>query len=159
MQESFSVIEAIQLILAPAVMISACGLLMLSVNSKFSMVLGRIRSLNEEKRKLKIRAGGKEFTFDESQRMASIGLQLGRLLKRAAQVRNSLMCYIIAVALFVVTSLLIGVDFFMGQINLDTVVIVLFLGGMISVFLGIAFAALDAKMAYDIVQFDVQADD
>jgi len=159
MPQSFSVIEAIQLILAPAVMISACGLLMLGINSKFSTVLSRIRMLNEEKRKLRIRAGGKKFSFDESQRMASIGLQLGRLLKRAAHVRNSLMCYIAAVALFVVTSLLIGVDFFMGQINLDTPVIILFLGGMISVFLGIVFAALDTKMAYDIVQFDVQADD
>lgn len=159
MPQSFSVIEAIQLILAPAVMISACGLLMLGINSKFSMVLSRIRSLNEEKRKLRIRAGGKEFTFEDSQRMASIGLQLARLLKRAAHVRNSLMSYIVAVALFVVTSILIGVDFFMGQINLDTPVIVLFLAGMISVFLGIIFAALDTKMAYDIVQFDVQADD
>ena len=159
MPQSISVIEAIQLILAPAVMISACGLLMLGINSKFSTVLSRIRSLNEEKRKLRVRAGDKGLTFEESQRIESIARQLARLLKRAMHVRNSLMCYIAAVALFVVTSLLIGADFFFGRMYLDTPVIVLFLAGMISVFLGIVFAAMDTKMAYDIVQFDVQVDD
>ena len=159
MPQSISVIEAIQLILAPAVMISACGLLMLGINSKFSNVLSRIRSLNEEKRKLRVRAGDKALTFEESQRIESIARQLARLLKRAIQVRNSLMCYIVAVALFIVTSLLIGADFFIGGMRLDTVVIVLFLFGMISVFLGIVYAALDTKMAYDIVLFDVKVDE
>lgn len=159
MPQSISVIEAIQLILAPAVMISACGLLMLGINSKFSMVLSRIRGLNEEKRKLRARAGDKGLTFEESQRIESIARQLGRLLKRAMHVRNSLMCYITAVALFVVTSFLIGADFLIGGMHLDTPIIVLFLAGMISVFLGIVFAALDTKEAYDIVQFDVQVDE
>jgi VIT1/CCC1 family predicted Fe2+/Mn2+ transporter len=159
MPQSISVIEAIQLILAPAVMISACGLLMLGINSKFSTVLSRIRSLNEEKRKLRIRAGDKALTFEESQRIESIARQLARLLQRAVHVRNSLMCYIAAVALFIATSLLIGADFFIGEMRLDTVVIILFLAGMISVFLGIAYAALDTKMAYDIVRFDVQVDE
>lgn len=159
MQQDFSVIEAIQLILAPAVMISACGLLMLGINSKFSNVLSRIRSLNEEKRKLRVRAGDNKLTFEESQRIESIARQLARLLRRAVHVRNSLMCYILAVALFVVTSLLIGTDFFIGGIRLDTLVIILFLAGMISVFMGIVFAALDTKMAYDIVLYDVKVDE
>lgn len=159
MPQSISVIQAIQLILAPAVMISACGLLMLGINSKFSTVLSRIRSLNEERRKLRARAGDKALTFEEDQRIESIARQLARLLKRAVHVRNSLMSYIAAVALFVVTSLLIGVDFFFDEIHLDVPVIILFLAGMISVFLGIVFAALDTKMAYEIVYFDVQVDD
>ena len=159
MPESISVIQAIQLILAPAVMISACGLLMLGINSKFSAVLGRIRLLNEEKRKLRAASADRKLTFEETQRVESISRQLGRLLRRAQYVRNSLMSYILAVALFVVTSLLIGCDFFFVRIHLDVGIVILFLAGMISVFLGIIFSALDAKMAYDIVQFDVQVDD
>ncbi len=159
MPPAISVIEAIQLMLAPAVMISGCGLLMLGVHAKFSTVLGRIRALNEEKRKLRAKAAGESLNFEETQRVESIARQLARLLNRAEQVRNSLMSYIVAAGLFVVTSILIGMDFFFDRITLDVPVILIFLAGMISVFLGIVFAALDTRVAYEIVQFDVKVDD
>jgi len=43
-------LKAIQLMLAPAVMISACGLLLLGINNKHSSITNRIRLLNEERR-------------------------------------------------------------------------------------------------------------
>ncbi|MBK8662785.1 MAG: DUF2721 domain-containing protein [Ignavibacteriales bacterium] len=39
----------IQAMLAPGIMISACGLLILGMNNKYSLVVNRIRTLNEEK--------------------------------------------------------------------------------------------------------------
>ena len=47
-ESGISVIQIIQLILAPAVMINACGLLLLATSSKYSSVLNRIRLLNDE---------------------------------------------------------------------------------------------------------------
>ncbi len=41
----------IQIMLAPGLMISACGLLLLGMNNKYSLVVNRIRLLNEERRK------------------------------------------------------------------------------------------------------------
>ena len=55
--ENLSVTQTIQLILAPGVMINACGLLLLGIGNKFSSVLNRIRILNDEKRRLHMRAG------------------------------------------------------------------------------------------------------
>ncbi|MBK8662836.1 MAG: DUF2721 domain-containing protein [Ignavibacteriales bacterium] len=45
------VASLIQAMLAPGIMISACGLLILGMNNKYSLVVNRIRTLNEEKRK------------------------------------------------------------------------------------------------------------
>ena len=46
------IVQLIQGMLAPGLMISACGLLLLGMNNKYSLVVNRIRLLNEEKRKI-----------------------------------------------------------------------------------------------------------
>ena len=47
-----SIAELIQTMLAPGVMVSACSLMLLVTNNKYSSVVDRIRQLNEEKRDL-----------------------------------------------------------------------------------------------------------
>jgi hypothetical protein len=157
--EALSVIQVIQLMLAPAVMINACGLLLLGISNKFSAVVGRVRLLNEEKRKLFSRASERDYTTVENQRLESIARQLDRLLRRARMVRNSLVCYSSAVALFVLTSLLIGMNYFLPLFNLRAVIIGLFMFGLVIFFLGVIFAAFDALKGYDIVKYDVVADE
>jgi len=157
MEQGFSVIQIIQLILAPAVMINACGLLLLATSSKYSSVLNRIRLLNDEKRKLFRKAGEKN--FDENQRLESLARQIDNLMTRARFVRNSVMCYTIAIALFIVTSLTIGCSFLIRGLESDSAIMVMFLVGLIAVLSGIGFSFLDAKKGFEIVQFDVQADE
>ena len=157
MEGQFSVIQIIQLILAPAVMINACGLLLLATSNKYSSVLNRIRLLNEEKRKLFRKAGEKN--FEETQRLESLSRQIGHLMRRAQLVRNAVMCYTAAIALFIVTSLLIGLSFLIGGFQSDATITIAFLAGMIVVFAGVVFSFLDAKQAYAIVRFDVLVDE
>ncbi len=156
--DSLTVIQAIQLMLAPAVMINGCGLLLLSISNKFSSVVNRVRLLNEEKRKLFFRASESNFGAQENQRLESIARQLDRLLQRARMVRNSLLCYSIAVALFVLTSLFIGFDYFVLVIQMKAVIIGSFMAGLVIFFCGVIFAALDTLKGYEIVQYDVVAD-
>lgn len=157
--DSLTVTQAIQLMLAPAVMINGCGLLLLSISNKFSSVVNRVRLLNEEKRKLFTRASEPNFGARENQRLESIARQLDRLLSRAWMVRNSLLCYSIGVALFVLTSLFIGLDYFMIISQLKSVIIGSFLAGLVIFFCGVIFAALDTLKGYEIVKYDVSADE
>ena len=157
MEQGFSVIQIIQLILAPAVMINACGLLLLATSSKYSSVLNRIRLLNDEKRKLFRKASEKN--FEETQRLESLARQIDNLMTRARFVRDSVMCYTIAIALFIVTSLTIGCSFLIKGLESDSAIMVVFLVGMAAVLAGIVFSFLDAKKGFEIVQFDVQADE
>jgi hypothetical protein len=157
--ENLSVIQAIQLILAPGVMISACGLLLLGINNKFTSVLNRIRALTEEKRKIIINAAEREFIPSEIQRIESITRQLTGLLNRAKLIRNSIFCYLCAVGLFVVTSLFIGADYFQPMLQLRYLILGTFLSGMVIVFVGVIFGVLDTMKGYNIVKFEVQVDE
>jgi hypothetical protein len=154
-----SVTQIIQLILAPGVMINACGLLLLGINNKFSSVLNRIRGLNEEKRHLALRAGGEDFSPLENQRLASIIRQLPGLMVRAKFLRNAVACYFSAVGLFVTTSLLIGADFFFQNNLLPIFELSSFLFGMVMVFVGVVFGVRDTMQGYEVVKFEVLVDE
>lgn len=154
-----SITQIIQLMLAPGVMINACGLLLLSINNKYSSVLNRIRGLNEEKRHLMLHAGGKDFSPLENQRLASVLRQLPGLMIRAKLLRNAVTCYFSAVGLFVVTSLLIGTDFFFPNDILPHFELSPFLLGIGMVFIGVIFGIRDTFIGYTVVKFDVQVDE
>lgn len=159
MNENSSIVQIIQLMLAPGLMISACGLLLLGMNNKYSLVVNRVRLLNEERRRFLIKNSGKEFGYEENIRLESISQQISGLLIRVKLVRNAVLAYTIAVAFFVLTSLFIGLQVASSKIELTELVITMFLLGMISVLSGIIFAAYETKKGYDIVHLEVKIDE
>jgi hypothetical protein len=156
LQEKLSVIQAIQLILAPGVMISACGLLLLSISNKFTSVLNRIRALTEEKRKIAVYATDRNLSPAENRRLESISRQVKGLLSRAKIIRDSIFCYLIAIGLFVTTSLLIGIDYFVPTVQLRYFILGSFLVGMVIVFCGVILGVLDIMRGFKIVEFEVE---
>jgi hypothetical protein len=159
LSENLAVIQVIQLILAPGVMINACGLLLLGISNKFTSVLNRIRILNEEKRKLFLNATEREFYPIENQRIESIARQVTDLLSRAQLIRDAVFCYLLAVGLFVATSLCIWIDYFAPALQLRFLILGAFLLGMITVFVGVIFGVRDTMKAFTIVKFEVQVDE
>lgn len=159
MQNITSIVEIIQLMLAPGIMISACGLLLLGMNNKYSLVVNRIRLLNEERRKTIFKADDKDFKYLENLRLESISTQITKLIFRVKLVRNAVLSYTVAVALFVLTSLLIGLGFLFDLTKLNSIITTLFLLGMISVLIGVAFAAYETYKGYEIVNFEVKIDE
>lgn len=153
-----SIIQVIQLMLAPGLMISACGLLLLGMNNKYSLVVNRIRLLNEERRRVLGRAGERDFTYEENVRLESISMQIDKLTLRVKLVRNAVLSYTIAVALFVITSLLIGIQYF-ALLNFNVLITVVFLLGMVSVLAGVLYAAYETKEGYNIIQLEVKIDE
>lgn len=159
MPDKFSIVQVIQLMLAPGLMISACGLLLLGMNNKYSLVVNRIRLLNEEKRKFFSKAGEKDLQYEESVRLESISIQLKELEFRVRLVKNAVLSYTVAVAFFVLTSLFIGLDFVTGTYNLSILVTVMFLFGMLLVLLGVIYAAYETKKGFDIIHLEIKADE
>ncbi len=158
MENHISIVQVIQLMLAPGLMISACGLLLLSMNNKYSLVVNRIRLLNEEKRKFFIKAGEKDFNYEDNVRLESISAQLNQLSFRVKLVRNAVLSYTFAVAFFVLTSLFIGLQYVLENEKLNYIVTILFLVGMILVLLGVIYAAYETKKGYDIIHYEVKID-
>lgn len=159
MSESFSIIEVIQLMLAPGLMISACGLLLLGMNNKYSLVVNRIRVLNEEKRRFANKAAEKEFSYEETIRLESISRQLSELAYRVKLVRNAVFFYTTAVALFVLTSLFIGIQYLGEFRSLNFFITTLFLAGMVAVLAGVIFAGYETIKGYEIINLEIKSDE
>jgi len=159
MNEQFSIVQVIQLMLAPGIMISACGLLLLSMNNKYSLVVNRIRLLNEEKRRYIAKAGEREFNYEENIRLQSISVQLQALVFRVRLVRNAVLFYTVAVALFVMTSLFIGVQYLFDLHTLSFMITLLFLLGMICVLSGVIYAAYESIKGYQIIRLEYRIEE
>lgn len=150
---SDSVSGLIQIMLAPGIMISACGLLLLGMNNKYSLVVNRIRLLNDERRRLR---SEEEKKSTAKKRHKSIELQIIKLNYRIFLVRNAVFSYSLAVAFFIISSLLIGVNQINTLSGINWAIILTFLIGMICVFCGILFAAIEVWKGYKIVQIEVK---
>ncbi|MBM4176056.1 MAG: DUF2721 domain-containing protein [Ignavibacteria bacterium] len=146
--------------LAPAVMISACGLLLLGINNKYSIIVNRIRLLNDERRRctLKLR-DGKELDYLESVRLESIIRQLAQLKERLQLVRNCVMSYSTAIFLFILTSLLIGIDVLFDYKMTMFFMVATFILGMLAVGIGSLFAMRETIRGYKIVEFEIKAEE
>jgi hypothetical protein len=150
-----STVNIIQTMLAPGIMISACGLLLLGMNNKYSLVVSRIRTLDEEKRKIKTTKRNEDVIPEEYMRLNNIIIQIDKLCYRVKLVKNAVICYTIAVAFFILTCLDIGVQLLSG-INTFSSAIALFLVGMLSVLIGAIFAAREVARGYEIVQIEIK---
>lgn len=153
-------IEAIQAMLAPAVAISAVGLLLLSMSNRYSAIINRIRLLNDEKRKyMKILGDQRELPYTDNVRFMSVSTQTAELMTRSRLLRNGILSMQTAVGLFVLTSVAIGINLFVSSDFLRAVPLVIFIIGMIGVVIGIIFAALEVRRSYRIVLLEVKADE
>ena len=157
MSEVASAIGTIQDILAPAVMITGVALLLLTFNTRHSSLVNRIRLLDDEKRQINrtMTASGKE-DASEAIRLRSISSQLKLLLPRLAYVRNGMLCHLVAVLFFVLTSFSIGLERLSPPAGLaQTAISVTFTLGMLHVLIGVMFLALEIFVSFRVIVVEV----
>lgn len=154
-----SIVMTIQAILAPALGISATGLLLLGLTNRYSSMVNRIRLLNEEKRKyMNFIVEKGELLYIENVRLGSITKQLKDLLYRSRLARNSILSIQSAIILFVLTSVIIGVNIFFSNYFVETLALMLFLTGMLFVLVGILFASWEIYNSYKIAVLEVKVE-
>ncbi len=149
-------VNLIQSMLAPGLMISACGLLLLGIHNKYGLVVNRIRTLEEEKRRIIAIHRKDGLDPDQKVRFNSIVMQVEKFEFRIKLVRNAVFFYTLAVAFFVLSSLAIGFNIMTGLSGFQTLSLILFLTGMTSVLVAIIFAAREVWKGYAIVRIEVK---
>ncbi len=153
-------IQAIQAILAPALGISAVGLLLLALMSRYSNIVNRIRLLNEEKRKFTRQLAGKEnLPYTDNARYMSIRKQTEELLVRSGMVRNAVLSMQAAVAMFVLASIGIGLNLVVNNEAFKVLPLIVFIIGMIGILVGIVFAGLEVHRSFKIILIEVRAEE
>lgn len=153
-------ILAIQSMLAPALGISAVGLLLLGLNNRYSIIINRIRLLNEERRKyIRYLQQHDALEYADNIRFMSVTNQSRELLIRSRLVRNAILSLQSAIALFVMASVTIGVNLFVAAPAMKIIPLWIFVLAMVGVFLGVIYAAREVYRSYRIVLLEVKADD
>lgn len=153
-------IEVIQSLLAPAVAISANALLLLTMQNRYSLIIGRIRQLNAEKRRYALAMLEKgELPPPETVRLHSIRRQLDALLTRARLIRNTVVLIELSILLYVLTSGTIGLHLLFPSDFLVALPLILFVAAMGLVFAAILSSLSEVRKAYTVIAFEVRSEE
>ena len=106
-----SALAVLTAMITPAVLISACGALILSTSTRLGRVVDRVRALSDWFEEM---ANSNEELALAEERRAVIFNQLDMLTSRARILQRSMTVLYIAVGLFVATSVAIGIVAFVG---------------------------------------------
>lgn len=147
--------QTIQAILTPALMISACGLLLLGLNNRYAIVISRIRLLNDEKRRKLADPEGIDREYVDALRFESVLQQIPSLLIRANYLRRALMLLWGGVICYILSSILLGLGLFFG-IQAASVAVWIFMLGLLSAMAGVVFALMDIALAYRVLKLEVE---
>lgn len=90
--------------ITPAVLISACGSMILSTSSRLGRVVDRVRGLSDKLEEL-----AEKRTDENKERQGVIFAQLDKLTSRARILQRSMVAFYLATGMFVATSVAIGV--------------------------------------------------
>ncbi len=143
-----TIIGIIKGMLSPSIMISACGLLLLGMNNKYSLVVNRIRILNNEFRELQEK---------DQERIDCILKQMPLLIDRMKLIRNAVWLYTIGIAMFIFSIFSLGIYLFYGKSLILTIIsLVLFIIAILSVLVGIIFAAQEVLLGFKIINIETK---
>ncbi|MCB2203380.1 DUF2721 domain-containing protein [bacterium] len=146
--------QSIQAILTPALMISACGLLLLGLNNRYAIVINRIRGLNDEKRKKLSDPEGIDREYVDALRFESVMRQIPSLLTRANYLRRSLIFLWIGVICYLLCSLLLGAALFLN-LGAAALAVWVFILGLLAAACGVVFALMDIMLAFRVLKLEV----
>ena len=104
MDATSSAVAVLTAMITPAVLISACGSMILSTSSRLGRVVDRVRALSDKLEEL-ARTNGAE----TKERQGVIFAQLDKLTSRARILQRSMVVFYLATGMFVATSVAIGV--------------------------------------------------
>lgn len=143
MDKLTSSLAVLSAMITPAVLISACGTMILSTSTRLGRVVDRVRALSDRLEEL-AHAEQKLELFDE--RRAIIFVQLDKLTSRARILQRSMVTFYWALGIFVSTSVSIGVVAVSGS-RYEFIPVVMGLVGACFLFYGSILLIGEARLA------------
>ena len=150
MEPLSSPLAVLTAMITPAVLISACGSMILSTSHRLGRVVDRVRALSDKLEELIEKP--LEETHD---RQAIIFEQLDKLTSRARILQRSMVTFYLALGMFIATSVAIGIVAILGRYNLAPVITgilgacFLFYGSMLLIFEArLALSTIHVEMDY-----------
>ena len=149
--DSSSAIAVLTAMITPAVLISACGSMILSTSSRLGRVVDRVRALSDRWEEV----SDKEVQpADSRERQTVIFEQLDKLTSRARILQRSMVAFYLGVGVFVATSVAIGVVALTNP-RYNVIPVVLGLIGACFLFYGSMLLIFEARLALTTIHLEM----
>lgn len=151
MDPTSSAVAVLTAMITPAVLISACGSMILSTSSRLGRVVDRVRGLSD---KLEELAG--KHADETKERQGVIFAQLDKLTSRARILQRSMVAFYLATGMFVATSVAIGVVAFIpSRPHYNLVPVIVGLLGACFLFYGSMLLIFEARLALSTIHAEM----
>jgi hypothetical protein len=154
-----STLDIIQLLVAPVVMISACGLLCLALYNRMAVMISRARAFHKEQFEAMARLGSASARQADPaliqtlhHRVETLNVQVMTILRRAALVRNALILLLGTVLCMLGCSIALGLSLFSPVFN--AIALACFLLGIGAMIVAMILAIWELSRAFDSVHLE-----
>src|SRR6266545_7656956 len=138
--------------ITPAVLISACGSMILSTSARLGRVVDRVRILSDRLEEMSSNPGDTELSKD---RQAVIFEQLDKLTSRARILQRSMVTFYLGLGMFVATSVAIGVVAITNRLGYTLLPVVFGLAGACFLFYGSMLLIFEARLALSTIHAEM----
>lgn len=138
--------------ITPALLFTACALLLSGLQGKYSTLVNAVRNLNLERRELQAVAEHDAPLWAPARR-ENLDLQVAALVERARLVRNSLFSLYSGILLILLASLCGGVSA-LGFNVAAFGALAFFAAGMLCVVTAMIFGFLEARLSFEIIRLE-----
>jgi Protein of unknown function (DUF2721) len=150
--ETASAIAVLTAMITPAVLISACGSMILSTSARLGRVVDRVRALSDRLEEMTEKSAD---GVDLAERQAVIFQQLDKLTTRARILQRCMVTFYLSLGMFVATSVAIGIVPFAGNARYNIAPIALGLAGATFLFYGSVLLILEARLALSTIHTEM----
>ncbi|HET6646606.1 MAG TPA: DUF2721 domain-containing protein [Pyrinomonadaceae bacterium] len=147
-----SAIAVLTAMITPAVLISACGSMILSTSGRLGRVVDRVRALSDRLEEMASKPGDTEAARE---RQAVIFSQLDKLTSRARVLQRSMVTFYVALGLFVATSVAIGIVGIAGNPRYNFVPVIVGMLGACFLFYGSILLIFEARLALSTIHAEM----
>jgi hypothetical protein len=145
-----SAVTVLTAMITPAVLISACGSMILSTSHRLGRVVDRVRALSDKLEDL-----FEKRSEDVKDRQAIIFAQLDKLTSRARILQRAMVTFYFALGLFVATSVAIGVVAISGNPRYNLAPVIVGLAGACFLFYGSMLLIFEARLALSTIHAEM----
>lgn len=155
---AITVTQTIQLIIAPVVMLTGCGLILNGLLARYTAIGNRLRALTHERLDL-LRAHETEMRHGDPfylERLNEIDRQLPTLLARFNSLRNTVVLIFSSIAVFVADMFVIAGAALSDHFVVASAALGIFLIGAAVLFVSVIFAAREVSISHGALEYEVQ---
>ncbi|MBC8032256.1 MAG: DUF2721 domain-containing protein [Pyrinomonadaceae bacterium] len=145
-----SAVAVLTAMITPAVLISACGSMILSTSTRLGRVVDRVRTLADKLEEL-----AQKPPSEAGERQAVIFAQLDKLTSRARILQRAMVSFYLCLGMFVATSVAIGVVAILEKPRYTLVPVIFGIIGACFLFYGSILLIFEARLALSTIHAEM----